>query len=303
MIICIGAFDGYHRGHVALFEKARSLAERMGTEWRLLTFEPHPRFVLGGLSARLFSDQEKGFLRKVCDIPVPIEIHFTKEFAGTEPGVFLDEVCDRLPVTGIVVGEEFRFGRGRSGDRTFLRQYCSQNDMRLELVPQLLYDSAPISSSRVREAVCRGELPLAAELLGYPYFMCAPVINGEKRGRTLGYPTANLSCASEKLLPDEGVYAGAAWLGNWVPAAVSLGSNPTFFEDGKVRIEAHLLGFSGDLYGKKLFLALLRRMRPMRKFYGTDALKDQLRQDCLFVQKIFSAEKIRLSIFERGLVE
>lgn len=298
MIFCIGAFDGYHRGHTVLFDRARSLARAHGTEWGLVTFEPHPRFVLGSLKARLFTAAEKVFLRENFDIPAPVEIPFTREFAQTEPEQFIETLCARLSVDGIVVGSDFRFGRNREGDGEFLRRCGASRGFFVEVVPQLTDAGRPVSSTRVRACVERGEMERAAALLGYPYFICSSVVSGQRRGRLLGFPTANLAPGAEKLIPGDGVYAGAAWSGGcWVPAAVSVGSNPTFLTTKETRIEAHLCGFSGDLYGQNLFVAFLRRLRAMRRFGCAEELARQLSLDCEAAERVFCGLCPSLDVF------
>lgn len=306
MIVCFGAFDGYHRGHFRLFEKSREMARALGADWLPVTFEPHPRFVLGGLTARLFSRAEKSFLRRNFGVPEPYEIPFTRELAGTEPGEFLDGLRARFPVEGVVVGADFRFGRDRSGDGDFLRGYCARRGVALRLVPQLELGGLPVSSTRARECVERGEAEEAAALLGYPYFICSRVIRGQMRGRTLGYPTANIGVPPAKLLPGEGVYACAALrAGRWYPAAVSVGRNPTFMENAGVRVEAHLSGFGGDLYGRPLFLAFLSRLRDMERFSRPGDLIDRLGIDTARAEAIFAGRRDALGVFEmaRAFVE
>ena len=304
MIVCIGAFDGYHRGHFSLFDRARKLARELGTEWKPVTFEPHPRFVLGGLKARLFTPAEKAFLRANFDIPEPLEIPFTREFAAVEPGSFLDELRARLTLDGIVVGSDFRFGRGRAGDGAFLSRYCAEHQLKFSLVPQLTEADEPISSTRVRAFVENGDLEAASSLLGYPFFISSAVEHGEQRGRTLGYPTANLLPGESKLLPGEGVYAGAAWDdGRWYAAAVSVGRNPTFLASGNMRVEAHLLDFSKDLYGRQLFLTLLCRLRPMIRFASGDELAVQLAHDCEQSKEIFAGAATQIVTFRQSSLE
>ena len=304
MIVCIGAFDGYHRGHFALFERARVLSRELNTDWALVTFEPHPRFVLGGLRARLFSREEKAFLRRCFAVPDPIEIPFTREFANTEPGRFLAELGARVPLDGIVVGSDFRFGRGRSGDGDFLRGYCAVHGLKLALVPQLTEGGSPVSSTRVRSCVENGDVEQAARLLGYPFFIHSQVVRGQQRGRTLGFPTANLTPGEYKLIPAEGVYAASAWAdGQWRAVAVSVGRNPTFGEGLDARIEAHLLDFSGDLYGRELFLTFFQRLRPMKRFADETELVAQMGRDCEQARERFAKMGPSLDVFIPGGLE
>jgi riboflavin kinase/FMN adenylyltransferase len=301
VIICLGAFDGYHRGHFSLFENARNLAEKLHTDWRIVTFTPHPRFVLGGLTARLFTESEKALLRQCFGLPEPFEIQFTREFADTEPDDFLNDLAQKFPLEGIVVGQQFRFGRKRSGDSAFLTDYCKQHHIRLQLVPQqMMPDGTMISSTRVRDMVQAGSVEHAAELLGYPYFITAPVRHGEQRGRSMGYPTANFIPDGRKLIPGEGVYAGALYHeGVWHPAAVSVGRNPTFLVEGSLRIEAHVIDFCGNLYGCTPMLVFLKRLRLMNRYSGTSELVKQLALDCGQSRRVFNGRPDVPMIFKR----
>jgi len=299
MIVCIGAFDGYHRGHFSLFRQAREMAARSHTEWKVVTFSPHPRYVLGGLKARLFTREDTAFLRRNFGIPEPLEIPFTREFASTEPWQFLDELRTHLHVTGIVVGREFRFGRARSGDSEFLTRYCARHGLELALMPQMVTDDGVvICSTRVRDMVQAGNMEQAAELLGYPWFLFSQVVCGERRGRAMGYPTANMIPDEKKLTPGEGVYAGALWHGGcWWPAAVSVGRNPTFLVQGNLRIETHAIGFQGNLYGCRPLLVFLKQLRLMARFGGQTELAKQLAIDCERTQRIFGASRALLDVF------
>ncbi|MGI6075153.1 MAG: riboflavin biosynthesis protein RibF [Pyramidobacter sp.] len=291
MIICLGAFDGYHRGHLSLFDRARNLAEERGTTWRIVTFSPHPRFVLGGLKARLFSEDEKALLRRCLDLPEPVKIPFTREFSQMDPALFLRQLQSAYDLEGIVVGRTFRFGRKRSGDSVFLTQYCREHRIALELIPQMVMpDGTVISSTSARSMVQAGTVEQVSSLLGYPYFMMAPVRHGEGRGHELGYPTANILPDEKKLIPAEGVYAGALYSGGaWYPAAVSVGRNPTFLIQGSLRVEAHGIGFEGDLYGRSPLVAFLKRLRPMTRFSGREELTKQLEQDCRMAVNVFES--------------
>ncbi len=302
MIVCLGAFDGYHRGHFSLFEKACDLADKNREEWKIVTFSPHPRFVLGGLKARLFSGREKEILRANFRLPEPIKIPFTREFANTDPKSFLDELCARYQVTGIVVGVEFRFGRGRSGDGEFLSAYSREHGIELALMPQIISsDGEVICSTRVRDLVETCHVDEAAELLGYPYFIVSEIVRGESRGRTMGYPTANMVLDEKKLLPGEGVYACALLhAGRWYPAAVSVGRNPTFHPQGTLRVESHIIGFDGgEIYGASPMLAFLRQLRPMLRFDDAESLAQQLAVDCERTREIFDCSDDLLKVFDK----
>lgn len=290
MIICIGAFDGYHIGHQSLFKKAEEMSLAKGGEWRILTFHPHPRSVVGTTRSLLFLGEDKRALRKLFGIPQPIQVSFTLETANTEPYDFLEEVRAQLDIDGIVVGKNFRFGRKRSGDEAFLRNYCSTTGIELVVMPsKITPDGLTISSTRAREMVRNGDVAQAINLLSYPYFIKSEVIHGKGRGHKLGYPTANVITDEMKLVPHEGVYAGAMIIeGTPYPAAISVGKNPTFNDNlESPKIEAHAIGYSGKLYTEHPIVAFLNYMRPMIKFDSEYDLAKQLKVDCACAREIY----------------
>lgn len=289
MIVCLGAFDGYHRGHLALFRAASELARAQKTAWKVVTFTPHPRLVLGGLTARLFTERETEVLRSSLEIPDPIEIPFTREFAATEPEDFLNRLKRAHDITGLVVGEAFRFGKNRRGDANFLREYCRTFGIELRLIPQqTLHEGIVISSTRVRDMIQAGIVEQATRMLSYPWFIISEVVHGTELGRSMGYPTVNMLPSAKKLIPAEGVYAGALYHhGSWYPAAISVGRNPTFLVEGDLRIEGHIIGWHGDLYGTTPLLAFFHRLRLMTRYSGKEQLTRQLAVDCAQTQTIF----------------
>ncbi len=299
MIFCIGAFDGYHRGHRRLFLEAEKMSRKLQIPWTIATFTPHPRKILAGtLASTLFTDEEKALIRQKLCLPEPILIPFTPKLASQSPEEFLQDLDQRWKVDGIIVGSNFRFGQGKSGDGAKLVQICKRQRWELQLVPQLLSaDSIPISSSRIRELLGAGFVEAAGELLGYPFFLVSQVLKGDQRGRTLGFPTANFIPGGAKTLPAEGVYAGAvSYRDEWIPAAISVGRNPTFLVDGGLRVEAHMINFQGDLYGRSLAVAFLRFLRPIVRFGGREDLVRQLHLDRESSLQAFNASQYMLSI-------
>jgi riboflavin kinase/FMN adenylyltransferase len=195
------------------------------------------------------------------------------------PEAFFEDVLVRqLGAKAIVEGHDFRFGRNRAGSNDTLRTLCSTAGLVFVEVPQLLHGGEPVSSSRVRAAIVQGDVRLAAELLARPHRVTGTVITGAKRGRTIGFPTANLGEVST-VLPGNGVYAVRALVdGQSHPAAANIGPNPTFGEEAQ-KIEVHLIGFSGDLYGRSLAVEFITRLRDTRPFAGVNELVEQLKRD------------------------
>lgn len=270
--VAIGAFDGLHRGHQALLAELRAQALALGVPALVYTFDPPTRVLLQG-SEFLSTLEEKLELLGSLGVREVIAAPFTHEFAARPKGDFLADLAALRP-EALVVGEDFRFGRGRTGGVDDLRGVCA----RLTEYPLLHCGGEAIKSSRVRALLGSGAVHEAAALLGRPYSLRGTVVRGDQLGRTLGYPTANLTTPPGKALP-RGVYA--AWAhteGERTPAMLNIGLRPTVGGQA-LRVEAHLLGFDGDLYGQTLRADLVARLRGEERFASLDDLKAQLARD------------------------
>jgi riboflavin kinase/FMN adenylyltransferase len=280
--ITIGNFDGVHRGHGALVAAAAAWARPRAGRIVALTFDPHPARQLDPRRAprTLTTLEQKHELLAGLGVQTLAVLPFTEAVASEPPEQFVREVLvGALEAKRVVVGEGFRFGHERRGDAALLRTLGAELGFEVEVVPPVLDDGRPISSSRVREALARGGAREAWALLGRPYFIDGQVVEGEGRGRRLGIPTANLETENE-ILPTRGVYASRCRLpdGAWVPAVANLGRRPTF--GGTLpTVEAHLIGFEGELYGATVRLEFQARLRDERRFTGPDALVAQIRED------------------------
>ncbi len=279
----IGNFDGVHRGHRAVLEAAARDAKGLGIEPVALTFDPHPSEVLGRGKLPVLTPPERKIelmLRLCPELTVVVE-PFTLELAALDAEVFAERLlAGALGARVVMVGEDFRFGRGRRGDLALLREVGAR--LGFDARAERLFGDAngAFSSSRIREALKQGDLVEVTRGLGRPHALTGNVVQGAGRGRTIGAPTANLDGIVEAL-PPNGVYAclvdelsesGARAL---APAAVNVGNRPTV--SGGFSVEAHLLDFSAELYGKALRLHLVARLRDERKFESLDALKAQIR--------------------------
>jgi riboflavin kinase/FMN adenylyltransferase len=261
--VAIGTFDGVHRGHRAAIEAAKAGALRS----TVLTFDPHPRLVLG-YEVQLLSTLDRRIeLIEEVDPDELLVLEFTPELARLEPEEFVADVLAPLGTRAVAAAETFRFGRARRGDVDLLR------GLGLEIVPVPLVEG--VSSSRIRELVRAGDVQAAAALLGRPYELEGTVVSGDQRGGTLGFPTANLSVDPHVLVPAYGIYAGWALE---TRAAVSIGVNP-HYGGSERRIEAFLLDFAGDLYGRRLRLELWQRLREERAFASEEELVTQIATD------------------------
>jgi len=262
-VVAVGSFDGVHKGHRRVLEAAQA----EGSEVTVVTFWPHPRLVLGNRVELLSTLERRLELLAAAGVAETLVVEFTPELARHEPDEFAESLLRRIGTRVIVVGENFRFGRGAAGDPALLEQLGFD----VRIVP--LADG--ISSSEVRRLLRAGDVGAAAQLLGRPPELDGTVVLGSRRGGTLGYPTANLAVAPELLVPAYGIYAGSA-LDHL--AAVSIGVNP-HYGGGERRIEPHLLDFDGDLYGKRLLVELWRRLREERAFESEAELVAQIAHD------------------------
>jgi riboflavin kinase/FMN adenylyltransferase len=288
LALAIGNFDGVHRGHQELVRVARARGAAIGASPAVLTFSPHPaRIFAPALAPPLIVSLERRLeLLEAAGAEVAVVQPFTREFAAIEPSAFVREfLAARLRVREIVVGYDFTFGKARSGNTALLQALGTELGIGVTIVPPVTVDGLTCSSTKVREFVLEGRVEGAAMLLGRPVEITGPVVRGAGRGRGLGVPTANVSPEAE-LVPRLGIYA--AWaevLDGPTPgrhrAALSVGSNPTFTSTstGGVTVEAYLLDFEGDLYGRRLRLEVLHRLRDERRFESTEALVAQIARD------------------------
>jgi riboflavin kinase/FMN adenylyltransferase len=259
--VAIGTFDGVHRGHRRVIEAALDT----GLPVRVLTFDPHPRVVLGNFVEGLATLERRLELLAELGVAETIVLQFTLEFARTEPEEFAREHLADAAV--VVAGADFRFGRKRRGDLELLEQLGHQ----VLAVPLL----EGVSSTEIRRHLHAGEVLEAARLLGRPAELDGTVVGGDQRGGTLGFPTANLAVDPALIVPAFGIYAGAA-LGH--RAAISIGTNPHYGGEER-RIEPHLLDFEGDLYGRRLVVELWERLRDEQVFDSEQDLIDQIAAD------------------------
>ena len=261
--VALGTFDGVHRGHRAVIDAVKEI----GLRSTVLTFDPHPRLVLGYEVQLLTTFERRLELLAEAGPDEALVVEFTQELSRREPEAFVAEYLTGIGTEVVVAGEDFRFGAGRRGDVPLLRA------LGLDVRPVPLVEG--VSSSRIRELVRGGDLPGAAALLGRPFELEGDVVYGDRRGGTLGFPTANIAPDPHALVPGYGIYAGEA-LGHRV--AASIGVNP-HYGGSERRIEAFLLDFEGNLYGSRLRLELWERLREERAFASEEDLVAQIAAD------------------------
>ena len=294
MIVVLGAFDGFHKGHALLFERARTLAELHSSasafeDWAVVTFSPHPDSVLKKSSVFLFTEEERTGVARFFNVPHVVKIPFDEALSQTPPEAFIELLETFLPLTGIVVGSDFRFGRKRMGDASFLREMALHKKWIFEMVDTLVVDGAKVGSSDIKQSVATGDVLHAKALLGYPFFFRGNVVAGDGRGRAIGFPTANIDYPEEKIVPERGVYAASVLVGGeWRPGALNIGYNPTFVESSrKIRFETFVLDLDESLYGRTLTVFLESYLRPEAKFDSVQALIRQMELDISIVRACF----------------
>ena len=295
-VVTIGTFDGVHKGHQLIIQQMKKEASVSGGETVIITFHPHPRKIISGKSGKLFlltTLQERIRLLKDSGIDHLVVIPFTDDFAEQDAESYIRDFLVRYfhPHT-IIIGYDHRFGKNRLGDYHLLEKMAPDFNYKVKEIDEQVLNEVTISSTRIRVAISRGDIVSANEFLGYRYFFEGEVINGDKRGRTIGFPTANLRLTDpDKLIPGDGVYAvKAAMHGKNNPPIVkngmmNIGFRPTI--DGLNHIiEVNLFDFNEDIYGEKLEISVVQRIRDEQKFNGLESLKAQLKKDKLATQEL-----------------
>jgi riboflavin kinase / FMN adenylyltransferase len=279
--LALGVFDGVHIGHQAVIQRAVQAANRSGGLAGMLTFEPHPIRVIApqkAPSSLLETLEHKTRAVANYGVQLFIPLRFDLEFSKMEATEFISRLL-QAPVKTLAVGEDWRFGHNRSGDVTFLKNAAEQHGFILEAVPPVMHDGERVSSTRIRQAIRDGNLQAAAHMLGRPYAVCGTVMEGQKLGRTLGFPTANLA-TGEAQLPPDGVWAVRVGLpdGRCLSAVANLGVRPTVGSEHRL-LEVHLFDFSADLYGQELEVTFQKHLRAEMKFSSLETLRQQIAKD------------------------
>ena len=289
-VLALGNFDGVHRGHRKILERVRRVAGERGATAVVMTFDPHPPRVvrpdkapplLMTLAQKLEALDRSG-MRGIA------VVRFTRELSLWDPETFVRAVLvDWLRIVEVWVGANFLFGHDRAGTFTVLRNLGARYGFRAEKIDPVRYKDFVVSSTRVRRLLAEGRVDEAGALLGHHYTIEGSVVQGQKRGRDLGFPTANL-CAENELVPPAGVYATTVHIDAIAyPSITNIGRRPTFESGEENVIETHVLDFDRDLYGAKLRLGFVQRLRDEKKFGGVDALKAQIEADRARAQNLF----------------
>ncbi len=280
--LTIGVFDGVHRGHQEIIRQLTAGAHQSGAPAVLLTFSPHPAKVLAGREIPcLTTPEERAEILFALGVDDVITMPFTRELADRAAEDFMAELKTRLGLRKLLIGYDFALGKGRAGDFQRLSQIGRELDYDVQAVEAVRLSEDVISSTLIRQTIADGAVALAAAKLGRYYSVQGPVIPGDGRGRAIGIHTANIELPAEKALPANGVYATWAFVdGEKRPSVTNIGLRPTFTGgEALPRVEAHLLDYSGDLYGKILKLEFVERLRGEQKFPSVEALITQIRLD------------------------
>lgn len=293
-VVTIGNFDGVHRGHRTLIARTTAEATQRGARAVALTFDPHPAAVLrpDAVPAALQSLEERTALLRESGCDEVVVVPFDAAFAAQGPEEFVDRLLvDRLAAELVVVGTNFRFGRAAAGDVALLIALGEQRGFGVEAVGLVDLGDGPVSSSALRSQLAAGDVEVVARGLGRPFSLTGEVVHGEGRGRTIGIPTANVAVAEGRVLPADGVYA--CWAGSEgggrTPAVVNVGWRPTFAGTSR-SVEAHLLVDDGpDLYGQRLTLEFVARVRGEQRFEGSEALVARIHEDIRMARELLLA--------------
>jgi riboflavin kinase / FMN adenylyltransferase len=296
--LTIGIFDGVHRGHQEILRALTNAAHDAGGLAVVLTFDPHPAIVLGGKTDFKFltTPEERLALLEAQGVDAVITQTFDREFANQTAEEFMQRVVRSQGLQHLLIGYDTALGRGREGNAARLTEIGKELGFTIQVVPPLSDKGGALSSSRIRQSIAAGNVSSAAADLGRYYEISGTVIHGDGRGHRINIPTANIQAPPGKVMPANGIYACRAWLespeggaedGENYAAATNVGVRPTFTPDLPAPvIEAHLLDFSGDLYGRQMRLEFIEHLRPEEKFSSVEALVEQIRADITQTRKI-----------------
>lgn len=280
-VLTLGNFDGVHRGHQAILGRVAEVAHATGGEAVALTFHPHPVSVLRPehAPALITSLRDRLALLAGTDLDVVLLQHFTPAFAGLSAEAFVERVVvERLGATRVIVGHSVSFGQGRRGDAALLSTLGARHGFGVEVVGPVRVDGHDVSSSAVRRAIADGDVTLAATLLGRPHRLSGRVVMGRQRGATIGFPTANVAVRAG-MWPPDGVYAVRMLRGDaWLDGVANIGTNPTFGDTGRT-LEVYLFDFDADIYGERVSVAFVERLRGEETFPSVEALVARIARD------------------------
>jgi riboflavin kinase/FMN adenylyltransferase len=290
--VTIGVFDGVHRGHQHLVRTLLEAARLEDLATAAITFNPHPRAVLrpGTPVTYLTSLEERVEQLQALGLDAVAVLPFTSELAQLSPDDFLSMLVEELQMRLLVVGPDFALGRDRTGSIGVMRAAGERLDFRVEVAPLLAEEGEKVGSTAVRQALAEGDIERVARLLGRPFSLRGPVVTGDRRGRTLGFPTANMAIGLDRALPAFGVYVTRAFLREVAhQSCTNIGVRPTFNVGPRPTVESFILDFDGEIYGQELTIELLHRLRGEVKFDSAEELIEAMRGDIRQTREWFRA--------------
>lgn len=277
--LALGFFDSLHKGHRELLSRLKEISGLYGFESAVMTFNNNPFQTIGKKTKLVYCYEERAWLLEKIGIDLIYSAPFDEFFMNMDGEDFLSILQDTLDIKHIVCGYDFRFGKGKGGDVRVLRQFCSQNGIGLDIVNKAAFDGKRISSTLIREYLSKGDIEKANELLEDPYFIMGKVVHGRKVGSKLLFPTINLEPDCQKLKIKQGVYLTVAEVdGVRYRSVTNYGGKPTF---GLINLglETYLIGYEGDLYGKRVVVSFIKRLRDIKRFNDPQTLKAQINKD------------------------
>jgi riboflavin kinase/FMN adenylyltransferase len=290
-VLALGNFDGLHRGHRKILDRMRRVASERGATSVIMTFDPHPPRVVRPDKAPplLMTTAQKLEAIAEAGVQGAAVVRFTPELSHWDPETFVRAVLvDWLRVSEVWVGANFLFGHDRTGNFSMLRVLGARYGFKAEKIDPVRYKDFVVSSTRVRRLVTEGRVDEAGALLGHQYYIDGTIVRGDQRGRTLGFPTANL-CTENELLPPNGVYATTAQIGAVVhPSVTNVGTRPTVDDSGRTVIETHIFNLDRDLYGQSIRVGFVQRLRDERAFESLELLRAQIDADCQRARVLFN---------------
>ena len=288
--LAIGVFDGVHRGHQKIISKLTDGAHVNGVPAVVVTFWPHPAAVLGGGDLKsLTLPDERADLLASFGVNIVLTHPFDSVVANLSAREFMEHIKEHLGIRHLLMGYDFALGKGREGDATRLAELGREMDYSTEVIEAISDESGVISSTEIRKLVSVGDVTDAAKLLGRNYSLRGPVIHGDGRGQKIGIPTANIEYPKDKVIPANGIYAAWTWVDDRkYMSAVNIGINPTFTPDKQTpNVEAYILDFNQDIYGKDVMIEFAARLRDELKFDSIKALVEQIQRDIARVREFF----------------
>jgi riboflavin kinase/FMN adenylyltransferase len=291
-LLTIGVFDGVHAGHRHLLEKLQQRAAEKNLLSGVVTFNPHPQSVLHPHNQLPWLSNLEDRVRAFRELGVKIiaVLTFTPKVAQLSAREFISLVKKQLRMRGIMVGPDFVLGRGQEGNINLLRSLGREMEFSVEVIPPFTINGEVVSSTLIRRALAQGDMRKVERLMGRYFYLGGTVITSDKRGRVLGFPTANLDIKPQQALPSNGIYATIAQVdGKQFPSATNIGIRPTFGE-GEKTVETHLLNYKGDLYGKDIRLEFVQKLRDEQRFPSSEELKVQIEKDVREVEAILAKD-------------